>query len=142
MASTLNLKTFAAEMMGRQVYYSRVAERVWNLEKRLEEHVFVDRHRYRTGYGWITGVRWLRSGYTERDSEYGNTFHPVGSPMMVFLVVEHPNGKPVRVDPTSVELCEFDYRDHTMSERSRKWLSEDSKNWPRDERGRFLKESC
>lgn len=90
--------------------------------------------------GWVIGMRWLATGHTESDYDYGNTFVSEGPRIPCYLVVTWPTHKPYRVPPEAVTVLEEPEEVHFMSEDERQILSEQSKSWARDERGRFIEE--
>ena len=97
--------------------------------------------------GWVVGVRWVQTG--RRVEKYGVSrdgfetrsyrFREIASRTLCYLVTPYPTMKPIRVPPEAVEVLSEPVDVNLWTEEDRKWMSEESKLWPRDEKGRFSK---
>ena len=93
--------------------------------------------------GWVVGERWLHDGVADYDPEYGSWTSKGGSHHCL-LVVYWPTMKPVQVPPDGYRLAPETVKPYRpvqsqWSDSDRERLSADMRNWPRDEKGRWVK---
>lgn len=92
-------------------------------------------------HGWVVGVTWLRTGVTIRGYyDEPNTFEERGPRILAYLVCPWPTIKPFKVPPGNVKLIdpsEFSPYFHTDYER--KLIVKKMKDFPRDEKGRWIR---
>lgn len=96
--------------------------------------------------GWVVGERWLQDGHAFFDSaEVGVSWRrKLGHSVHCLLVTYWPTMKPVKVPLDGFKLAPETTKpyppvDGSWTEENRKSLREEMKDWPRDERGRWLK---
>jgi len=93
--------------------------------------------------GWVVGQRWLQTGVIKRG--YGgddpNTWEETEPRIPCLLVSYWPTMTPVKVPMNCFRLAPFSTRPYaphsSWTSRQRKFLSKESKTWPRDEKGRW-----
>jgi hypothetical protein len=135
----MKIRDFARDFMGRQVAFDQTFHRAqvqapdgsW-----LKTWEAGPTHRR---VGWVVGVRWLATGFTERD-DYGHTFIAQGKRIPCYLVTTWPTQEPWRVPPEAVTVLTEPEEPQLMSEAERKFMSEQSQAWARDAKGRFTEE--
>ena len=86
--------------------------------------------------GWVVGFRFLQNGCITRD--YDENYFEWSSSVLCMLVTCWPNQKPVNVPMDGFELGGEPNNKTSFSEAQRKLLREEMKDWPRDDRGRWL----
>lgn len=138
-----------AKLMGkRALVYATVHKVTENLQRTWEKE---DLKEPRSG--WITGIRWVQVGtYNPGSGHYGTMdWEDYESPYLavkkvfpVLLVTFWPNMRPVKVPMGSFQVQEDDEeprpycKQGTWDERTRKIASQEMKEWPRDEKGRWV----
>jgi hypothetical protein len=145
--SKIDMRWFMERMMGKRVTFSSFYKRGWIPDPTVHDGVrFMktwvakeigpkDRN-----HGWVVGIRWLRTGVTVRDYD-GGRFGDRGPRVVAYLVAPWPTMKPIMVPPSAVhqdpgvDKAPVRY----VNDRWRDILSEDSKTWPRDSKGRWVK---
>lgn len=137
----VDLKRFSRELMGKPVRFFRVYRRVTTNvpdEKTWEARNLGPGER---STGWIVGLRWLCTGRRIQGSRWSSTlgddydpptFRETKPRILVYLVAPLPNARPVFVPPGAVELLAEEWECEFVDQSTKKFLSEDSKNWPRD----------
>jgi hypothetical protein len=146
------------ELMGKVVLVDRVYKRTHPVcdDRRLYKRTHPmcdDRRLYKKVWqvqeaagrpGWIVGERWIQNGATEWS--YGGDDPPVWrvkNCVHVLLVTYWPTLKPVHVPfdgyrpaPLTVQPYPTKYR---WSERDKDVMRNEMKDWPRDEKGKWVK---
>lgn len=94
--------------------------------------------------GWIVGERWLQAGSVYLDSECGPSWErKPGRATHCLLVAYWPTMRPVRVPLDSYRLAPETVKPYPSefqwTESARKYVSVETKNQPRDEKGRWRK---
>lgn len=134
-----------AKLMGkRALVYAKVRRVTESLQRSWEKE---DLEEPRSG--WITGIRWVQVGtYNPGLGHYGEDYEPpylaVEKVFPVLLVTFWPNMRPVKVPMGSFKVQEDDEGPRPYSkqgkynEQYREALSKEMKEWPRDEKGRWV----
>jgi len=130
-------------MMGKIVLVDRVYRRDWENIKdgtRKTWHVADAEGRP----GWVVGERWLHDGVADYDPEHGFAWTSRGVSHHCLLVVYWPTMNPVQVPPDGYRLAPETVKPYRpvqsqWSDSDRERLSADMRNWPRDEKGRWVK---
>lgn len=144
----MNKKTMLG-LMGKIVtvhsIYKRVRENETNKRYWKEERLEASRA------GWVVGFASLQNGVYHSGGSYGggweepedyeSAYLEVESTTKALKVVWWPNRKPVFVPMDSrLEMGGIpDCREYLWDERAKAWMREDSKKWPRDKNGRWIK---
>lgn len=95
--------------------------------------------------GWVVGERWLQDGHSSYDYEYGNVWTSKGQRHHCLLVVYWPTMKPVKVPDDGYRVVAECIRPFPNTDTwplaARESLRIEMADWPRDEKGRWVKKS-
>lgn len=95
--------------------------------------------------GWVVGYTYRRRGETVWEGEeYGYVFQNYGPGELVFLIRPWPHEKTIDALPEHVSLTNKSPRPYgrfprVWLEEANKFMSREMANWPRDEKGRWVK---
>jgi hypothetical protein len=142
MGTRIKMKAFSKKWMGKQVRFSSVFKRVY-IDSRQVSWRATDIQAGERCIGWIVGIRWLRTGEVEpgfgRYEDYEPPiFHDTGKRILAYMIVPFPTMKPIPVPPESIEMLKDFVEPEFVDERTRRSLSKESIDWPRDHLGRFI----
>ena len=137
-----SIRKFADEVMGRQVTFSRVFRRFGlYTSNRVETYHWEPVSLGGPKVGWAVGVRWLQRGRRWPGSyAEGPSFEETGARVPCVLVSRWPTHAPEKVPFDDIELVEFEQKLYAWPESERTLVSNQSRGWPRDEKGRFAPE--
>lgn len=141
----MKVREFIEKYMGRQVRFTRklVRRREQGKDGRWTDFwtpMPLD-DRSDASIGWVVGLRWLPRGRTVDYGweDGGRQFRAEGASTLAFMVVTYPTKNPIPVPPDVVEVLDEPVEVRLWTKLDRHNFSEDAKEWPRDERGRWLK---
>jgi hypothetical protein len=101
--------------------------------------------------GWVVGLRWLQTGFRVPGSSYASpsndyddydppTFKETDKRKPCVLVMTWPTRKPERVPFDAIEILDEEVPVYSMDASERNLMALQSRDWPRDELGRFTPE--
>lgn len=132
-----NSKKFIETWMGQKVQFNRklVSSTITTTFKWVE----IDLCSNYPHVGWVVGVRWLTVGCVSYVQDEGYRYISREGRTLCVLVSLWPTMQPVRVPYSAISryIGEIEYPG--IDNATREFLCEESKGWPRDSRGRFVK---
>lgn len=136
------IRNFADNVMGRQVRYSSYYQRVGRRGPQGEtRYHWEPRSLPGPCVGWAVGVRWLQQGVRRGPFwEEQACLVETGPRTPCVLVTRWPTRKPDKVPFDDIELVEIELKLFSWPDSERALVSNQSQEWPRDERGRFKAE--
>ena len=142
----MKVRTFIKKYMGRQVRFTRKLVRrserdaqnrlIWYwAEMPLDDHTDAS-------VGWAVGLRWLPRGHVvDYDfNDGGRQFRSCGRAIPAVLVATYPTVNPIPIPLDNIEVLDEPVEIRLWPKRFRVEMAKDSKEWPRDERGRWVKD--
>ena len=136
-----NGRKFIKEMMCKPVEITAYLSRDYDHNGNDTWHSFEMKPRH----GWVVGVTWLRTGVTIRGYyDEPNTFEERGPRRLAYLVCPWPTVTPFKVPPENVKLIDpSEFLPYFHTDTEREFMSRDMKkvmkDFPRDEKGRWIK---